>query len=172
MSTSNWLTTIIDWDTCKLQYEVLGDSLERVAEVHGIPLQSLQRIAEEEGWKKLDPSTSQSEITDYLVEVKRSIQVKLDLAKLYREAQLFPRITDLEDRIIDRAETIIANLDTTDVRAANALRALAQTLHAIADRGNKYTEDDALLSSEDKTYTIEVVAPPERDETLPMQVIK
>lgn len=153
-----WLTSVIDWDTCKLQYEVLGDSLERVAETHNLSPDAVRRIAEEEGWAPIDPSTSSmQDMNTYLVEVRRSLQVKLDLASLYREIELFPKITAIEDKLVDKIDRTLQAIDTTDPRSAGALRALGQTLYAIAERKDRYAADDE-LGSDDTTYTVEIVS--------------
>lgn len=153
-----WLTSVIDWDTCKLQYEVLGDSLERVAETHNLSPSSVRRVAEEENWQPIDPSNATlQDMTSYLVDVRRSLQVKLDLASLYREIELFPKITSIEDKLVEKIRSAVNSVDTTDPRSASALRALGQSLYAIAERKNKYAADDE-LSQEDTNYTVEIVS--------------
>jgi len=153
-----WLTSVIDWDTCKLQFEVLGDSLERVAETHSLSPEAVRRVATEENWKPINPdTTSLQEMTSYLADVRRSLQVKLDLASLYREIELFPKVTEIEDTLVEKIRVALNNVDTTDPRSAGALRALGQTLYSIAERKNKYSVDDE-LGQDDTTYTVEIVS--------------
>jgi len=170
-----WLTAVIDWDTCKLQYEVLGDSLERVAETHELSVDAVRRVAKEEGWVPIDPNASSlQEMTNYLSDVRRSLQVKLDLASLYREIELFPKVTEIEDSLVGKIQSALSNIDTTDPRSAGALRALGQSLYAIADRKNRYTSEDE-LGSDDTTYTVEIVKAADkaiaRAETVPVRAL-
>ena len=157
MSTQ-WLTNVIDWDTCKLQYEVLGDSLERVAETHNLSPEAVQRVAESEGWTPIDEeSTTLQSMTSYLTDVRRSLQVKLDLASLYREIELFPKIIQIEDSLVEKIRQAVSKVDTDDPRSAGALRALGQSLYAIAERKQRYSADDE-LGQDDTTYTVEIVS--------------
>jgi len=170
-----WLTSVIDWDTCKLQYEVLGDSLERVAETHNLSVIALQRVAEEENWQPINPdTTSVQDMTSYLSDVRRSLQVKLDLASLYREIEIFPKVTEIEDSLVEKIQSALRHIDVTDPRSAGALRALGQSLYAIADRKNRYTSEDE-LGTDDTQYTVEIVRAAdraiERAETIPVKAL-
>ena len=75
-----WISSVIDWDTCKIQYEVLGDSLDRIAATHGIPVESVRRIAREEEWKPLEQTAAK--LNEYLSDVLAKHRAKLSLAAL------------------------------------------------------------------------------------------
>lgn len=151
----SWMSSVIDWDTCKIQYEVLGDSLERVAVTHGIPVESIRRIAQEENWTKLPPTASN--LNEYLGEVLDSHRAKLSLAGLYRDMELFPRVIQAENELLDKIVQAIGNVDAGDPRAPAALRALGQSLNAIAERkvAGASEEDDERVPV-DKAWTVEI----------------
>ena len=132
---SNWISTVIDWDTCKIQYEILGDSLERIAQTHELPLSSIQRVATDEGWQQLSKDKNQdSAVPEYLKKTLNSFKIKLSFAAIYREMELFPKIAAAEDSLLEKIKSAIHLVDVSDPRAASSLRALGQGLNAIAER--------------------------------------
>jgi len=150
-----WVTTVIDWDTCKIQYEMLGDSLQRVAATHGVSLEALERVAEEEEWKQLTPSAKG--VQEYLANELAGHRAKLSLAAIYRDMNMFPRIVEAESALLDKIVSAIALVDPGDPKAGNALRALGQGLNAIAERKVVGAVDEAQDEGpQDTNWTIEV----------------
>lgn len=150
-----WMSTVIDWDTCKIQYEMLGDSLERVAATHNIQLTALTRVAEDEDWKQLAPTTEG--VQDYLSKELSGHKAKLSLAAIYRDMEMFPRIVDAESALLDKIVSAIAMVDVGDPKAANSLRALGQGLNAIAERQVTGASEEAGVDDVvDTNWTIEV----------------
>jgi hypothetical protein len=157
----SWMSSVIDWDTCKIQYEVLGDSLDRVAITHGIPVESIRRIAQEENWTKLPPTASN--LNEYLGEVLDSHRAKLSLAGLYRDMELFPQIFKAEQDLLTKITQAITFIDVGDIRAPAALRALGQGLNAIAERkvAGASEEEDTRVPT-DNAWTVEIKKAEER----------
>ena len=151
-----WMSSVIDWDTCKIQHEVLGDSLERVAITHGIQLESVKRIAEDEGWTPLKPTAAN--LNTYLSDILDSHRAKLALAALYRDMELFPKVVLAENALLEKIMAAIGLIDPGEPKAAAALKALGQGLNAIADRQLHDTGPDADDGElpEDLNWTVEV----------------
>lgn len=157
-----WMTSVIDWDTCKVEYEVLGDSLERIAAVHEVSLSSLKRVAEEENWVPAKESTAPLE--EYLKGMINAHRAKLTLAALYREMQVFPRVIAAEDSLLTKINSAIEKVDLDSPYAPQALRALGQSLSAITERrliSTAIDEDDA--PPMDTTWTTVIVDPAEQE---------
>ena len=125
---SGYFESIIDWDTCKIQYELLGESLDRIAAIHGIAVDSLQRVSAEEKWRRTDDYDA------YLNSTEDVIRRKLKLAVLLRDMDLFPQVTAIENTIIQKVQQTCQNIVATDPKAAGQLRALGQCLNSLLDR--------------------------------------
>lgn len=152
-----WLSQIIDWDKYKLQYEVMGDSLARIAATHGVSLDALQRIADEEGWR-CRANDDGPALSHYLVGMVKTSRTKLKLAALMREIELFPSIMEAEYDLLDKVKLAIKDVDPYAPFAHQQLRALGQTIGSIAERKIIDLEDDNdFIDPEKHTWTVEVV---------------
>jgi len=152
----DWMATVVDWDTYRIQYEVMGDSLRKIAYMHDIPYESLKQVAEEEGWSQEPPSPEN--LKKHLKDVIQLHKSKLTLAALYRDMALFPELNKIEGELISKLKATLGELDPADPKTPNALRALAQTVSALTDRKiiNASVQHDE-YSDEDFDWTIEIV---------------
>ncbi len=122
----------LDWDTAKIQYEVLGDSLAKVAISLQIPLQSVEHVAQDEGWERMKPSSNQYKL--YLAGMLQEQQAKLSIAMLYRELEMFPHVAELETLLVQKISQTTKNLDPYDQKTPSNLRSLSAALNSITER--------------------------------------
>ena len=151
-----WLSQILDWDKFKLQYEVFGDSFERISETSGVPITSLRRVAQEEGWQRY-MDNDESALSPYLAEMTKTARTKLRLAALSREIELFPLLMEAEFALLDKTRQAIREIDPFQVQAGTQLRALSQTINAISDRKIiSLDEAEDFAGADATTWSVEI----------------
>lgn len=94
----------MEWDKIKAEYVAGGTSYRKLAEKHGITLAVLRNVAEREEWVKLK-AQAQHKTNTKLVESISKTKAKKAVDKL-------ARVSDLTDKLLDKLEQAIAELDT------------------------------------------------------------
>jgi hypothetical protein len=122
----------IDWDTAKIQYEILGDSLSKIALTQGISLEGLERVSCDEQWERVKDSSSA--YNTYLAGVVNQHRAKISLAMLYRELEMFPHVAELETLLLDKIKQTTALLVPSDSKTPSSLRSLSSALNSITER--------------------------------------
>lgn len=138
---------ILDFDTAKIQYELLGDSFPKISAVLNIAVDSLERVALAEDWTRLKPTAAA--YNTYLAKILNSHRAKISLTMLYRELEMFPHVAELENLLLNKLYNTANNINPFDHRAPQALRALTQAMNSITGRQDLMKQHLSNLFSED-----------------------
>ena len=123
---------LLDFDTAKIQFELLGDSFTKISAVQNIAVDSLERVATAEGWQRVRPSAKAYQ--SYLAGVLNSHRAKISLAMLYRELEMFPHVAELETLLIGKLLQTAHSIDPRDSKAPSNLKSLTSALNSITER--------------------------------------
>lgn len=93
-----------DWKRIKAEYIAGGTSYRKLAEKYGITLAVLRNVAQREKWVKLKAQTQHKANT----EIVRSVSKK----KAKKTVDKLKRVSDLTDKLLDKLEQAINELDT------------------------------------------------------------
>ena len=123
---------LLDFDTAKIQFELLGDSFPKISAGLNIAVEALERVSSAEGWEKIKPTTAAYNL--YLAGMLNSHRAKISLALLYRELEMFPQVAQLETILLHKLNQAAGNVDPYDPKAPQQLRHLTGSLNSITDR--------------------------------------
>ena len=123
---------LMDFDTAKIQYELLGDSFPKISAGLNIAVDSLQRVSDAEGWQRIKSTTSA--YNNYLAGILNSHRAKISLAMLYRELEMFPQVAQLETVLLHKLMQAAGNVDPYDPKAPQQLRHLTGSMNSITER--------------------------------------
>jgi hypothetical protein len=123
---------LLDFDTAKIQYELLGDSFAKISATQNIAVDSLERVAAAENWTRLRPSAKAYQT--YLAGILNSHRAKISLAMLYRELEMFPHVAELETLLIGKLLQTAHNIDPFNDKAPQQLKSLTSALNSITER--------------------------------------
>ena len=138
---------LLDFDTAKIQYELLGDSIAKIAVSQNIAADSLQMVADAEKWTRLRPTAATYK--SYLAGVLNQHRAKISLAMLYRELEMFPHVAELETILIGKLLHTAHSLDPHDSKAPASLRSLTSALNSITQRQEVMKQQLASLFADD-----------------------
>ena len=136
----------LDFDTARIQYELLGDPFQKISINLEIAVDALERVATAEGWKRI-PQTPAS-YKNYLVDVLGTHQSKISLAAIYRETMLFPKVAQVEDLLVEKIYQTADRISPHDTKSPTALRALSNALDIIVQRHNAMNKNFAEMINE------------------------
>lgn len=128
-----------DFNTMRMRYEVLGESLEDLSTEYGFGTKALQAFAEEEGWcqKPLPSVIDQVEPKDletYAKNLLETTQHKLSVLSIYNQLYLRPRYIELEHQLLEKALEMTKQLDPSAPGASASLKRLVSSLNDLTQR--------------------------------------
>ena len=94
----------MDWESAKAEYIAGGTSYRKLAEKYGVTLAVLRSVAQREEWVKLRTQAQHRANT----EIVRSVSKK----KAKKTVDKLKRVSDLTDKLLDKLEQAIKELDT------------------------------------------------------------
>jgi hypothetical protein len=122
-----------NWEIVKFKYEILGASLESLAEEHSLSLAVLQYNSK--SWKQI--SLEQEELMD-LEDIKSIEDVLVKLSKqttdqtqaflILKQKFLGPKFMELETVLLHKAISLASNINDKDPRAASVIKSLTEVL--------------------------------------------
>lgn len=113
----------------RIQYEVLHDSIEDMAQEHGVSEAVIRYAIESEGWARqpvtnLSPTEDQTEIET----ATTAMQQRLDAAHTLRQGILDPQYIKIEAALTAKTIDVINSIQATEPTAAKRLRDLMDIL--------------------------------------------
>lgn len=146
------LATAIDWDTCKLQYEVFGDSMFRIAATHNIPLDTLEYVAREENWQEATSAPKPAQVASAL----KQYESRIAAAILYREVELFPLVARVENILLAKIHQSAGLIDPATREAPTQLAHLGRALSYISEKQSVLKDRVSQLLAQSGTQDIAI----------------
>lgn len=138
--------TQIDWKLLRFQYEVLGISLQQLADEHPCTnIGLIEDAAAEQGWKSsnldaLVPVLSNSPDTlnsaEQFAETTKSFLVGANLVK---QRALFPEFARCEAVLLSKLTQAALSIDPSDEKACTRLTNLVKSLQGLLNNNNFLT---------------------------------
>lgn len=156
-----------NWDLLKFKYEVLGISVEDLAQEHSLSPPLLKFNSKD--WKQI-PLASQipldleglTSLEDVLVKLGSETSSQTKAFAILKQKFLGPKYVELETVLLHKAIEMAGELKSSDPRAANILRSVASVLSDLLTHNPLLAPDNELLDDSTKEWKITVVDSTER----------
>ena len=144
----------INWKTMRVKYELLGYSIEELAEEFELNPDAVQHMVESKGWvKKTDGASPLHNCTSteqYLETLTGNLMTEFSIIALHHQQHIQPKFIQIELELVGKLRTAIESLDATLPSAASMLKRLTETLALLVSGSGLYkqvmTNPDALLN--------------------------
>lgn len=129
-----------DWKNIRLQYELLDQSVEDLAEENNIPVSRIKYAIEQEKWTRTpiaDAVNDWSTIKglDLLSdEALGDIQNRIHILNLLKTQALNPRYIALEAALLSKATELINTIDSSQPTAPAQLKSLAEIFETLVGK--------------------------------------
>jgi hypothetical protein len=152
-----------NWEIVKFKYEILGASLESLAEEHSLSLAVLQYNSK--SWKQI--SLEQENLVD-LEDIKSIEDVLVKLSKqtlnqsqaflILKQKFLGPKFMELETVLLLKAISLASNINDKDPRAASTLKSLTEVLVNLVGQNPLLKSGESLGGGDgEKVWEVRVV---------------
>jgi len=123
----------IDWNLLKFEFEVLGKSLEELADSYEINASIMAYQAKD--WKQSPASIRESlqftkldSITELSEEIASQVKNEAEIISLIKQKFLLPKYVQLENILLEKSIALASSLESTTTGSASAIRTLTSTL--------------------------------------------
>lgn len=153
-----------NWELLKFKYEVLGTSLDTLAEEHQVSPAVLKYNAQD--WKQIPLASKEplsledvKSIEDVLSRLGEETAAQTKAFSILKQKFLGPKYVELETVLLHKAIEMAAGLNTTDPRGAATLKNLASILTELLARNPLLSQgvEEELGDSNAREWKITVV---------------
>ena len=157
-----------NWELLKFKHEVLGSSLQDLAQEHNVSFPVLEFNAKD--WKQIPLASKEpmdlkeiTSIEDILTKLGSETSSQTKAFAILKQKFLGPKYVELETTLLHKAIEMADSLKANDPRGAATLRSLATVLSDLLERNPLLTAGDVEDTSVAKEWKITVVDASERD---------
>lgn len=136
-----------NWELLKFKYEVLGCSIEDIAQEHSLSLPVLKFNSQT--WKKLPLAREEpldleglTSLEDILIKLGNETSSQTKAFAILKQKFLGPKYVELETVLLHKAIEMATELKSSDPRSAATLRSLATVLGDLLVRNPLLTPGD------------------------------
>ena len=131
-----------DFKTIRLRYELLGDSLQDLAQEYSMSLDQITFLAKEEEWiqsalptpQDLVVSNTPVDTETYAKSLLETTKHKLSILSVYNQLHLRPQYIELEHTLLAAAVQMAKSLKPEDPMSVSKLRTLTGVLNDLSSR--------------------------------------
>ena len=169
----NDISSTIDWDLVQLQYEVLHEAPNDIAEAYGVSVDVIMYAIESRGWDQKPYSESVGSWHDVATlenktpDIVEALVNKATITQLLKIQNFNSRYVRLESLAISKLQSLITSIDETLPTATDQLKTAVQTLAALKEvserriTGGTASADDELVQDKN-VFNINVLSNSER----------
>jgi hypothetical protein len=124
---------MIDINLIRIQYEVFGESEQKLAEQYNMTPLMIRYMAEEHGFKRLPVANptptdwTQQEAKDVEDHVLADVNKRLAILNTLKSQTLSPQYISIETAILSKMQSILQNMNIEDPLAASRLKTIAES---------------------------------------------
>lgn len=143
---------LIDWDLLQLQYEILHEPLDQIAEANDVSTTTLQYAIEEKGWERKEVPMVMDNASGDLDDAADALKKRIKVVQLLKIANFNARYTQLESKAITRLKDLVEDLDTGLPHAAAQMKDIISAMKELkslseSSGGESINEEDGSGSS-------------------------
>ena len=142
----------INWSLVQFKYEMLGYSLEELAEEHSLSIAVLEYSSK--NWKQIsleqDASIDMGEvksIEDVLIKLNSKVINQTQAFQILKQKFLGSKYIELEVILLQKTISIASSISDTDIKAATTLKSLTEILTNLISQ-NPLLKSDSLNNDE------------------------
>ena len=127
----------MDFKTIRMRYELLGDSLQDLAQEYSLTLEQINYLASEEGWTQNllpTPAVNDKNVEGYAKSLLETTRHKLSILSVYNQLALRPQYISLEHTLLEKAVAMAKTLDPNEPMAVSKLKTLTSILNDLSNR--------------------------------------
>lgn len=151
-----------NWELVKFKYEILGNSLEELAQEYCLSMPVLKYNSKD--WKQIPLASGESislkditSLEDVLTKLGTQTSSQTKAFAILKQKFLGPKYVELETVLLHKAIEMASNIKETDPRAAQTLRSLATVLSDLLIQNPLLTSNDRVDDSSATEWKITVV---------------